>query len=276
MTQRKFSSKGQRGLATIETLLALLPLLFLFLGIIQLAFFQIGRLVVQHAATRAARSAIVVLDDDPKFYNGAPRGNLNSEGTEEEEGGFGSELQALNEDYNELLGRNSEPVGARLKALRAPAYHALAVLGSMPGEGGLSGSALRLAYGRYVYAPLASSITLHRSSDGPPVPQTAKREDLIVKVSFLMPCNIPMVSALMCTSAADITKAAVEQTEFAEVVSHQPASDSAKEIVAALSTSSSPSILQDGLIALGSHFILLQAEAHFTAQGANYHLPEEE
>lgn len=275
MTQRKFSSKGQRGIATIETLLALFPLLFLFLGIIQLAFFQIGRLVVQHAATRAARSAIVVLDDDPQFYNGAPRGNLISEGTEEDEGGFGSQLQELNAEYAALLQEHSVPAGARLKALRAPAYHALAVLASMPGEGGLSGSVLRLAYGRFVYAPLLSSITLHRSSDGPAIEQTAKKEDLIVKVSFLMPCNIPMVSALMCTSAAEITKATGEGTEFGKVVSRQPASDSAKEIVAALSGSSSP-LLRDGLVALGSHFILLQAEAHFTAQGANYHLPEEE
>jgi hypothetical protein len=86
---------------------------------------------------------------------------------------------------------------------------------------------------------------------------------LIVKVSFLMPCNIPMVSALMCTSASEIKRAARGES----------ASDSANEIVAALSDSPA---LQGGLIALGSRFILLQAEANFTAQGANYHLPEEE
>src|SRR5207248_2449998 len=57
-----------------------MPLFVLFLAVCQLALLAAARLVVQHAALSAARSAIVSLEDDPndelKLYGGAPRGSL--------------------------------------------------------------------------------------------------------------------------------------------------------------------------------------------------------
>jgi hypothetical protein len=64
---------GTRGVVMLEFLLAFTPVLWLFLGIMQLALLASARIIVQHAAISGARAAAVVLDDDPQFYAGAPR-----------------------------------------------------------------------------------------------------------------------------------------------------------------------------------------------------------
>src|SRR5690606_33536471 len=67
-----------RGVVSIEMLLAFFPVLVTFLGVIQLALLFMGKLVVAHAAQRAVRSAVVILDDDPEYYDDSPRGDLES------------------------------------------------------------------------------------------------------------------------------------------------------------------------------------------------------
>ncbi len=65
-----------RGVVYVEFLIAFFPLLVIFLGICQLALIASARLVVQHAALAAARSAIVVLEDSPDDFGGAGKGKL--------------------------------------------------------------------------------------------------------------------------------------------------------------------------------------------------------
>jgi Flp pilus assembly protein TadG len=72
--------QDQRGVVYVEFLLAFMPLFIFFLGMIQLALVYSAKLVVDHAAYRAVRSAIVVLDDDPAYYNGEPRLTLGNQG----------------------------------------------------------------------------------------------------------------------------------------------------------------------------------------------------
>jgi len=66
-------ARDERGVVYVEFLLAFVPLFTLFLGIAQLVLLWGGRLVVGHAASRAARTASVVLDDDPRYYDREPR-----------------------------------------------------------------------------------------------------------------------------------------------------------------------------------------------------------
>ena len=66
-------ARDERGVVYVEFLLAFVPLFTLFLGIAQLVLLWGGRLVVGHAASRAARTASVVLDDDPRYYDHEPR-----------------------------------------------------------------------------------------------------------------------------------------------------------------------------------------------------------
>ncbi len=68
------SSKDDRataGSAVIETLVAF-PLVYLvFTIIIQLCYLEVASLVTGHASVVAARAAIVVAADDPRFYGSA-------------------------------------------------------------------------------------------------------------------------------------------------------------------------------------------------------------
>lgn len=64
--------RDTRGAVYVEFLLTFVPLLLFFGALLQLALLAVGGLMVEHAAVVAARAAVVVLPDDPSFYDGAP------------------------------------------------------------------------------------------------------------------------------------------------------------------------------------------------------------
>lgn len=74
--------RAQRGVVYVEFLLAFIPIFTLFLGISQLVLLWSARIVVEHAATRAARTAAVVLDDDPRYYDGEARNSVSGRALE--------------------------------------------------------------------------------------------------------------------------------------------------------------------------------------------------
>ncbi|XYH94745.1 TadE/TadG family type IV pilus assembly protein [Sorangium sp. So ce1128] len=57
------------GAVYVEFLIAFLPLFVVFMALCQLAYVQAAHIVVQHAAVMATRAAIVVLPDDPAYYD---------------------------------------------------------------------------------------------------------------------------------------------------------------------------------------------------------------
>ncbi len=73
------TGRDERGVVYLEFLLAFMPVFVLFLAVCQLSLLYTGALVVRHAAYAAARSAIVVLEDDPARYEQVPRGMLTTE-----------------------------------------------------------------------------------------------------------------------------------------------------------------------------------------------------
>lgn len=60
-----------RGAVFVEQIIAFLPVIFFSLAVWQLIELCVGHLVVQRAASAAARAAIVVLPDDGTFYDKA-------------------------------------------------------------------------------------------------------------------------------------------------------------------------------------------------------------
>jgi hypothetical protein len=62
--------RDQRGAVYVETLIAYLPVLLFFFGVLQLADAYAAHLIVQRAAGAAARAAVVVMPDDEVFYGG--------------------------------------------------------------------------------------------------------------------------------------------------------------------------------------------------------------
>ncbi len=67
-------ARRQRGAVTVEFLIGLMPVLMLFLLLMQYAFLITGKLVAKHTAVVTARAASVILDDDPANYDQVPRG----------------------------------------------------------------------------------------------------------------------------------------------------------------------------------------------------------
>ena len=63
----------ERGVAYVEFLVAVIPVWTLALSAFQLSLISAANLVVKHAADSAARSASVVLTDDPSEYAGEPK-----------------------------------------------------------------------------------------------------------------------------------------------------------------------------------------------------------
>jgi len=66
--------RDSSGAAAQPLIVMFVPFFALFLSAVQLGFIEAASLVTTHAATVAARSASVVLPDDPRFYDGAPVG----------------------------------------------------------------------------------------------------------------------------------------------------------------------------------------------------------
>lgn len=258
---------AERGTIMIEVLMALLPLLLSFLGIVQLALFMMGKMVVQHAAGRAVRSAVVILDDDPDKYGGAKRYDL-EDGDPSEEEGLVSLSAEPGDKFSSLLGITETQGGARLQAIRQAAYHPLSVLApNVSGVFGFSSVSdelaaspwLRMGLYALVYNRGATSVTVELESGGP-VTDTDYHAPVVVRVRYLMTCGVPLVSRIMCHSGYGLLQASVGLLPSPE----------ATEIVEKLGDVASP-LVRNAIFAGGGRYALIEAEATLPNQGAPYH-----
>lgn len=67
-------NKDTRGAVYVEFLIAFMPIFTMFLGLIQLADLHQANIIVNHSAMMAVRSAVVILHDDPAYYDNAELG----------------------------------------------------------------------------------------------------------------------------------------------------------------------------------------------------------
>jgi len=185
---------GSRGAAYVEFLVVVVPLLTLFLGITQLALIYGADLLVQHAAAKAVRAAVVILPDDHEEadYAGVP---LNQVGT----GGAAFSAYA------------GAPDGGRLAAIRDAARITLAPIS--PAIESFSGSSVAAALGEssaatvlaglFGWTEWAVAVSFpdgeggYRATFDPRGPVTAR-------VTFLFRCAVPLARRLMCTSFVDL------------------------------------------------------------------------
>ncbi len=195
-----------RGAAYVEFLLAFIPLFILFLGMVQMALMYAGDLVVQHAATRAARAAAVVIDDDPQYYDGAPRMDVGSFGITSSEDALGSIIGLFGGDTS-IGGIGSSPGGPRLSAIRtAASVPLMAVSPSLdqlidadsvrtaigsPEARGATGLMLYNDSAMAVTFPTAPGATSYRTSFD-------EGDQAVTRVTYLFHCGVPLVSRMMC------------------------------------------------------------------------------
>ena len=67
---RKDLVRATHGAVYVEFLIAFLPLFVMFMSLVQLAFVVVANIATKNAAVAAVRAAVVVLPDDPAFYDG--------------------------------------------------------------------------------------------------------------------------------------------------------------------------------------------------------------
>lgn len=258
---------ARRGTIMIEVLMALLPLLLSFLGIVQLALFMMGKMVVQHAVGRAVRSAVVVLDDDPEKYGGAKRYDL-EDGEPSGDEGLLSPSAEEDDKFTSLLGTADVQGGARLQAIRQAAYHPLSVLA--PNVSAVFGSTnlkdeiaaspwLRMGLYALAYNRGAASVTVELESGGP-VTDEDYHAPVVVRVHYLMACGVPLVNRIMCHSGYELLRASIGLFPSPE----------AAEVTQKLQDVASP-LVRNAIFAGGGRYALIEAEATLPNQGAPYH-----
>lgn len=221
----RVNPSDERGVVYVEFLIAFFPLFLLFLALCQLALVGAAEAVVRHSAYAAARSAIVVLEDDPKKFDRADRGSL-SQGKatrmlniERVTSKLGIDRVSLRKSNSSIDGSVVDSIisqhGARMVPIQTAAY--LPLLSIAPNEknvleptdsvsGALIGSSNRQLGFAVQYTRAAAIVTVHDSEDNQalaidPIQQNAP---VTTRVTYLFHCTIPMVRAIMCRSLKSI------------------------------------------------------------------------
>jgi hypothetical protein len=182
--------RGREGAAYVEFLLAFVPILTLFLGLVQLGLLYGGNLVVQHAAHRAVRTAMVVLDDDPRYFDGDAR--LVFDGR-----------PATADDVEWVLARAEDAGSARrpapLSRRAAVELSAMVLLAAIePDDGDSIADALgTMDRGRRAEAVVGATDVELRLDRGPPGSDEPPR--VRVRVVHGFACRVPVVRRLVCT-----------------------------------------------------------------------------
>jgi hypothetical protein len=218
-------ARNERGAVYVEFLLAFLPIFLMFLAICQVSFLVVGRLVVSHAALAGARSAIVVLEDDPDAYGGAERGWLSDKPPAKTETSTFAALGQLTSGAPSsdptTTAAKPQQQGLRMQAIRRAALRPLAAIAPTAGAflagrngtlqaslEGDSGSARAFAR---VYVDAAAVVTVHDPANvdqlvAEPVGRTAP---ITVRVTFVQLCGIPVVRGLMCHSLPSLLESPI-------------------------------------------------------------------
>jgi hypothetical protein len=304
------------GVVYVEFIISFIPVFVLFLGIVQLVFMAAAKLVVQHAAVMGARSAIVVLEDDHEEYGGEGFGVIDYEGST-----GGSSRMAQNiRDIGSWFGRGGDspfgqPLstrgGPRLQNIRWAVYVPLLAVSPPPGQVsrwfGLAPGSFRADTGSHesledaigrapwlrfasglMYNRAATAVTFHPEPgskalvEGPIGPT----EEVTIRVTYLFPCSVPIVSRFMCDQL--LGTIGIEKTihEYEEMVRNKGLSDPdlarrlEKNIKAKLKKlGKNIAVLRHAeyfgltmvLAATGGRFAILSAEATLSNQGAGYY-----
>ena len=197
----------EAGAAYVEFLIAFIPLFIMFLGMVQMALMYAGDLVVQHAASRAARAAVVVLDDDPRYYDGAPRRQLSRSGFSSSEDGLSAILSLFGAGSGGGGGGPGAMGGPRLATIRRAASLPLASISPSMQQLVRADSVMtaigspetRAATGVFVYNDSAMGVTFPTSPGGTSYSESFRHgQQVTTRVTYLFHCGVPLASRMMC------------------------------------------------------------------------------
>jgi len=289
-------ARDERGVVYVEFLLAFFPLLILFFSVCQLALIASARLVVEHAAQSAVRSAIVILDEPPGDFGDAPRGDL-SQGQTEPDSSAEALLAALGVDIqvpsgasaaagaldavgNVSGGAGGEQAGARMEPIRTAAYFPLLALAPRPstllgGDAQSLGDSLPEGFGSRMkfgldFSRAATVVTLHDvpGAEALAAEPVEPKAPVTVRVTYLFHCAVPLARTLICDTLSSLL------TPETSLVGLGAAEGRHAALIRRLKLSEAPGALQT-LAGPTSRFVVLTAEATLPNQGASYYQAEE-
>jgi|GEM_PF-722084 len=239
----------ERGVVYLEMLIAFVPVFIFFLCILQLGLLASAKLVVKHSAIVGARSAVVVLEDDPAFYGYAPRGALTGGSTNEDQavGAFLSKMAGMRKEGGNFTSAQRS-TGARLQIIRDASYFPLASLAPSPTwllageaknvESVLSSSPLaRFATGLFAYNRALAIVTLRPAPGSSKVLATsvppgtaANPQPVTVHVTYFYYCAIPIARQLVCDPGYDLIGLGKSIRELSSIVGELSSSPSLSEL----------------------------------------------
>lgn len=201
----------------MEFLVAFVPIWTFFLCVVQLAFIVQADLMVKSSADAAARSAVVVLPDDPNEYGGEPelsvdRNPVTASDIVSALGRVGARLRntrsvdgiasALSDETLANIGRS------RLNTIRLAAHVPLMPLAptnvghdSKPSIAKSIGDATNLMSALY-YQPFALAVTFPGLSEN-----RANGPEITVRVTYAYQCTVPLARRILCRGSRDIRAA---------------------------------------------------------------------
>jgi hypothetical protein len=217
---KKSLATSTGGAVYVEFLLAFIPLLFMFLGMVQMGLLYGASLVVQHSSNVAVRAAMVVMDDDPQYYSDEDRMKLDTNRS-----GPSGFIDQIGGALGGIFRQSSNAQwtgGARLQAIEFAAGMPLLPLSpSLPsilrlpqdesargalGMDGLDSPEARVAWG-IVYNSMAMRVTFPTSAGGTgsyhgddfqAPSDTGDAGQVIARVTYLYNCQVPLANRLMC------------------------------------------------------------------------------
>lgn len=277
--------RDEGGVAYVEFLIAFVPFFIMVLGMIQLALYFSANLLVRHAASTAVRAAIVVLPDDPEYYDdeavnrieergGASTGTLNIGGMTLPTSTSGTRLDAI---------RNAASVP--LLAI-SPSYDQL--VHDKTVVDALGDPESRFLTGATVYNRTAVAVTFPDEPGSTDYEDTFERRGKVTaRVTYLFHCGVPVVSRIFCDDylslrtrvpleAAEDLVAALRSGDVDTIRAARQRYDHAADRIAreraGLDELGEAAVPNAGVVysAFGARFRIIRADATLTNQGAGF------
>jgi hypothetical protein len=201
------------GVVFVEFLIAFVPMWVFFLCVAQMALIARANLLVRHAADCAARSAVVVLPDDPAEYAGEPEMSLQRKPLTP--GDITEVIRRLSDSVGRSIAGSgalaqssfaiANPGRSRLDTIRLAAYVPLAPLA--PRRFGIDPRpSLREAIGdghsllaAIAHHPVALAVTFPGATG-----DVATGPEITVRVTYAYQCAVPLARRLLCRSFREL------------------------------------------------------------------------